>query len=118
GGGVSGGVSRVFSPDGRRIAVTSPADFSDDIRVLDAATRAELATLHAVHKRSCMAFSPDGRRLVTGHQVGTIRVWDATDEAELAALRGHTGAVVSLAFSPDGRRLASGGDDGAVRVWV
>jgi len=64
-----------------------------------------------------VAFSPDGRRVVSGSYDQTVRVWDAQTGAELACLRGHTDNVASVALSPDGRRLVSGSHDQTVRVW-
>ena len=64
-----------------------------------------------------VAFSPDGRRLASVGDDGTVRVWDPATGAGLAILAGHDGTVAAVAFSPDGRRLASVGDDGTVRVW-
>src|SRR5262249_19701224 len=49
-------------------------------------------------------FSPDGRTLVTAGVGNTIRLWNALDRhnpAALAALTGHRGTVTSAAFSPD-----------------
>ncbi len=64
-----------------------------------------------------VAFSPGGRRIASGGQDRTVRVWDVVGGAEVLCLRGHEKEVSGVAFSPDGRRLASGSGDGTVRVW-
>jgi WD40 repeat protein len=65
-----------------------------------------------------MAFSPDGKRLVTGGREYTVRIWDVeTGDELLPPLRGHTGDISTVAFSPDGRLVASGGEDSTVKVW-
>jgi WD40 repeat protein len=64
-----------------------------------------------------VATSRDGRRIVSGSDDLTVRVWDAESGAELACLRGHTDKVTSVAMSPDGRRIASGSCDKTLRVW-
>jgi WD40 repeat protein len=66
---------------------------------------------------SAVAFSPDGRRLASASDDGTVRLWDPATGATLATLAGHTRRVFAVAFSPDGRRLASASDDGTVRLW-
>ncbi len=65
----------------------------------------------------CVASSADGRRVASGSDDGTVRVWDADSGACLATLRGHTSTVWGVASSADGRRVASGSRDGTVRVW-
>jgi hypothetical protein len=63
------------------------------------------------------AFSPDGRRIVSGSMDKTVKVWNAETGALIRTLSGHTGGVKSAAFSPDGRRIVSGADDQTVKVW-
>jgi WD40 repeat protein len=65
-----------------------------------------------------VAFSPDGKHIVSGSDDKTVRVWDAqTGQSVMDPLKGHDDSVTSVAFSPDGRYIVSGSDDKIVRVW-
>jgi WD40 repeat protein/serine/threonine protein kinase len=64
-----------------------------------------------------IAFSPDGRRIVSSSQDKTIAVWNADGTGQPLILRGHTASVNGVAFSPDGRHIASASADKTVRVW-
>jgi WD40 repeat protein len=67
-----------------------------------------------------VAFSPDGRHIVTASSDGTARVWDVTDPAEpqvVGVLSGHSGGMWSAAFSPDGRHIVTANSDGTARLW-
>lgn len=91
--------------------------------------RASEARAHTV------AFSPDGRYLVSGsagfkeflHSKGCviscepdsaeISLWEVSSGKLVRRWGRHEGGVWSLAFSPDGRWLASGDGKGVVRLW-
>src|SRR5262249_31081470 len=64
-----------------------------------------------------LAFSPDGKTLVSGSDDKTVRCWDPDTGQEKQQLRGHQGGVDSVAFSPDGKLLASEGKWGSIRLW-
>lgn len=65
-----------------------------------------------------VVFSPDGQRLASGSDSGTIYLWDVTNlEAEPVTLTGHTAGIRDLAFSPDSQTLASASVDWRIRLW-
>jgi hypothetical protein len=64
-----------------------------------------------------VAYSPDGKRVLTGSSDGTARVWDAEMGQQKALLKGHTDRVTSVAYSPDGKRVLTGSQDKTARVW-
>ena len=65
-----------------------------------------------------IAFSPDGRVIVSCLLDDTIQVWDAQTGGQVGnPLQGHTCQINSVAFSPDGRHIVSGSSDKTIRVW-
>jgi hypothetical protein len=64
-----------------------------------------------------VAFSPDGKRVVTGSNDNTAKIWDAANGTELLTLNGHGSGVRSVAFSPDGRRVVTGSFDKTAKLW-
>ena len=72
------------------------------------------------HTNSVMsvAFSPDGRYIVSGPWDRTICIWDAQTGGQVCnPLQEHTNMDMSVAFSPDGRHIASGSWDNTICIW-
>src|SRR5262249_11555666 len=64
-----------------------------------------------------VAFSPDGRLLVSCGEDNKVIVWDFARRERLITFTDHTDRVTALAFSPDGKWFATGSDDRTVIVW-
>lgn len=65
---------------------------------------------------NALAFSPDGKQLITGSMTGALNFWDIVTGRELRALAGQSRPVEGVAFSPDGRLLVSSTTQ-TVNVW-
>jgi WD40 repeat protein/tetratricopeptide (TPR) repeat protein len=105
-----------FSPDGRAI-VTSGSDGT--MQFWDVTTRRLLGPPWPTDDFGIMAFSPDGRMILTGSLSAahkTARLWDAATGRPLGEPLQHAGSVYAVAFSPDGRTFFTGGDHG-VQAW-
>ncbi len=105
----------VFSADGRWI-VTGGDDGT--ARVWDRQTAFSQVSLLGPHEDrvSSVAFSPDGRRVVTASK-NMVRLWDVATQRIIRAFNGHTRLVNTVTFSPDGRRILSAGWDQIIRLW-
>lgn len=127
--------SAVFSQDGARLA-TASADHTakiwttSDIEEFPNAGRLDLMPPENApdtdpykelkgHTQGILsiAFSPNGKRVVTASRDSTARIWDAQSGQELYKMEGHVNSIRSSSFSPDGKTVATAGDDGIVRIW-
>jgi WD40 repeat protein len=61
-----------------------------------------------------LAWSPDGKTLVSSSADGTIKVLNAADLSEINAISDQPDWVYGLKFSPDGTRFAAGRFDGSL----
>jgi WD40 repeat protein/serine/threonine protein kinase len=94
----------------------------DAVKVWDARTEREVFKLPAGQRTialpyDAVAFSPDGRYLVTGKIDGAVQVWDAGTGQEVRTLDLHSLEIRGVVFSPDGKHLASASGDGKVKLW-
>ena len=66
---------------------------------------------------NCVAFSPDGRRVITGSSEDLGIIWDAATGKRITTTGRHTNNVHSVAFTPDGRRVITGEREELVMMW-
>jgi serine/threonine protein kinase len=77
----------------------------------------ERFTLHHPIEVWTVAFSPDGKRLATGDDAGTLRLWNTATYREMATIKAHSHDVSSLMFSPDRQTLATASYDHTAKLW-
>jgi WD40 repeat protein len=74
----------------------------------------------------CLAWSPDGKQIVSAGLDRTLKLWDAAEGKlvrefkafkEKDFVKGHRDGVFCVAFSPDGKTLASGSSDRSIKLW-
>lgn len=64
-----------------------------------------------------VAYSPDGRVLVSASEDRTARLWDTASGRTLHVLRGHEHEITCAAFSREGDVVATGSGDQTIRLW-
>ena len=117
--GHAGGVLGVaLSAEGTRAA---SAGDDNTVRVWDVSSGKELRLFRAAGRARCVAFAPDGRHILSGHQwIGSnnlVRLWDTEGGKEVRHFAGHTSDVTAVAFLPDSRSVLSASMDGTLRLW-
>jgi WD40 repeat protein/serine/threonine protein kinase/DNA-binding XRE family transcriptional regulator len=105
-----------LSPDGKYVAATA-----GDVKgaaLWDVATGKLLRTFSG-HTDGVirLAFSPDGKELVTGSFDTTARLWDVATGQTIRIFSGHRNWITGIDFSPDGRSIATSSLDGTARIW-
>jgi WD40 repeat protein len=91
---------------------------NNEVYVLELGRQGGLLKLEG-HKNQVLSFSlsRDAKRMLSGSQDMTLRLWDVETRKCLQTLKGHTAEVCAVALSPDGKRAVSGGHDKVLRLW-
>lgn len=71
------------------------------------------------HKQAVfsVAFSSDGKQIVSGSEDHTVKIWDVEKQQEGYTLRGHTERIRSVAFINSDQTIASAGEDKKMILW-
>jgi WD40 repeat protein len=114
------GASVTFSPYGTRLAAASgSATAGNSIKVWDAGTGQEFLTL-AGHTSWVMgiAFSPDGKSLISTSLDGTVKVWSLLPGSETVTILSPPAVYgIRVAYSPKEQEFATNAGDGTARIW-
>jgi len=111
-----------LSPDGKWLAaggwLGGTSEESRAIRIFDFASGRLITLLHG-HTDVVfgLAFSPDGRRLISASADKTAIIWNLTARVAEHTLAGHREFIFAVGFTPDSARAVTGSDDHDLRLW-
>ena len=89
-----------------------------DITILNAITGSQTAVLSEHREEvNTLAFSPDGKLLVSGCYDKTVKLWDMQTGGVVKTFYGHTHWVLSVSISADCTRIASVSKDKTISLW-
>jgi hypothetical protein len=108
---------------GQHVLATGGVDGA--VRLYDANTRRRHAVLGSTRYWragdegliTALEFSPDGRRVASGHLDGSIHVWEVRGSEEVSGTLKHDQAICGLVFSLDGHTLTTASKDGVIKFW-
>jgi WD40 repeat protein len=104
------------SPDGNLIAEAADGDYMVRLWNTSALDKGPMLLSGHTSSVNSVAFSPDGKTLLTGGDDESAQLWDTATGKNQGVINDKS-FVRAVAFSPDGKTLATGDSDGAVRVW-
>jgi WD40 repeat protein len=106
-----------YSPCETMIATGSISLEKEFIKIWDARTGILITSLKG-HRYTvtCLAWTADGRTLISGSLDDSIRTWNTSTWQQMAVLTGHTSGVYAIVISSNGI-LASTSIDGTARLW-
>ncbi len=107
-----------YSPDGKQLAMlsTSSSSYVGEIQIYDTASGQSVRVIHEDMICCSLAFSPDGKHLVSAAR-GGVRIWETTSDAPVEVINGHEGWVSKFAFNHEGTLLATAGPEGTIKIW-
>ncbi len=64
-----------------------------------------------------VAVTPDGKKVASGSEDETLKIWDLDSGQYLTTPKGHTGTIYNATVTPDGKKVVSGSQDRTLRIW-
>jgi WD40 repeat protein len=104
-----------LSPDGKRMV--SSSQFDDFSRVWDVNTGKVLLQLKEHTKVAGVAWSKDGKHILTAGFDRKLILWDARTGKQVKTITDSPSRIYSVAFTPDGKKAVTGAEERTARIW-
>ncbi|KAK4064160.1 uncharacterized protein Triagg1_9139 [Trichoderma aggressivum f. europaeum] len=112
-------VSLSFSPDSN-VLMSASNDMT--IRFWNAITGTKIDKFRKRHRVRCVAFMPDGKKIIFVQSPGSVYLWDVIENEKVWVARrtGDDGSkgYGDVTISPDGKCIACGDRDNRNNVWL
>jgi WD40 repeat protein/serine/threonine protein kinase len=105
-----------FSPDSRWMITSGGPRYMLRLLDLDSGKAIRRYRGHE-DKITGVAFSPDGRSIVSAGDDGTLKIWHTEPVSGNPEILSQNNTVLCLSFCPDGRLMVSGDDEGTLEMW-
>jgi len=104
---------------GQFLSVAAPLDYNVRVRRLPGGDTLHTLRGHTTSVHSGVAYSPDGRFVLSGGAEGATRLWDRRTGAPVREFVGSPAGTMAAAFSPDGSRVLTtiGLPTPGARLW-
>lgn len=106
-----------FSADGQLLALSQNVSGDFDTLIVNVSSAQLLSRLPHEHYVYGVAFTPDGRSVVTCGQDRLVRIFEARTGRGRGVAKRHERPIWSVSISPGGQFVASGSWDGTSSIW-
>lgn len=104
-----------------RYVISGFPDYKDNKRLFALAvwsqsTGKRIIGYHA-DRINALVTTPDGKRVISASDDGTLKIWNIVEGKLLLSLRGHAQPINSVIVTADCKHFVSASTDGTIKVW-
>lgn len=107
-----------LTEDATGLAVANQSHGAEGLLLYDAGSNKPRLILLKNTFLASLAYSKDGKQLVSVEQNGDVKIWDPVKGTLIQTIKnGHTKRINAALFHPDGKRLITASSDTLIKIW-